>query len=92
MIEDNLIELKREKLRIEIDAVAIERMIESGILSASDMRCLNCESKKCVWNMCLKICSRRMKSTDQMEEIDSLCTCSNEKDQALLHLMRTNLA
>ena len=52
--------MQNEKVRVEIDAQTLERMIDSGYLSASDMRCLDCDSKQCIWKMCLSICADKL--------------------------------
>lgn len=45
-------------LRLEISARTLLRLLASGRLCAADFRCLDCESKRCVWRLLLKSASR----------------------------------
>ena len=53
-------------LRLEIGAQTLLRLIASGQLCASDFRCLDCESKHCVWRLLLMSCKETL-------HIDSGC-------------------
>lgn len=66
-----------DKIRIEIDAQSLERMIDSGHLSASDMRCLDCNSKRCIWRMCLSICA------DKLNIPTECITCPKRNNESL---------
>ncbi|ANO32542.1 hypothetical protein BCT86_02960 [Vibrio breoganii] len=47
-------------VQVEISAEHIERLILDGHLCASQVKCLNSESKQKVWQMCLNICGKKM--------------------------------
>ncbi len=47
-------------VQIEISAEHIERLILDGHLCASQVKCLNSESKQKIWQMCLNICGKKM--------------------------------
>ena len=47
-------------VQLEIGIDKIESLFNQGDLCASDIRCLNCESKKCIWNLCLSLCAKKM--------------------------------
>jgi hypothetical protein len=44
-------------LRIEIAEETLTRLITDGQVCAADLRCLDCESKQCLWRLCLKSCT-----------------------------------
>lgn len=43
-------------VRLEISADRLHELLKVGALCASDFRCLDCESKQCVWRLCLVSC------------------------------------
>lgn len=45
---------KPDRVRIEIDVEMLECLMKNGPLYAADIRCLDCESKKCIQKMVLK--------------------------------------
>ena len=47
-------------VQLEIGLDRLEALFNKGELCAADVRCLNCTSKTCVWNLCLAVCARRM--------------------------------
>lgn len=47
-------------VQVEISAKHIERLILDGHLCASQVKCLNSESKQKIWQMCLNICGKKM--------------------------------
>ncbi|PMK66506.1 hypothetical protein BCT61_03300 [Vibrio breoganii] len=47
-------------VQVEISAEHIERLILDGHLCASQVKCLNSESKQKIWQMCLNICGKKM--------------------------------
>ena len=49
---------KEAVVRLEINLEKLESLFSSGLLCAADIRCLNRESKKHIWNLCLGSCSR----------------------------------
>jgi hypothetical protein len=50
-------------LRIEITEEMMQRLLDGGQVCASDLNCLDCESKHCLWRLCLKSCARRHNGT-----------------------------
>jgi hypothetical protein len=49
---------KMEPIRLEINAEKLRYLLNSGALCAADFRCLDCQSKQCVWKICLTDCFR----------------------------------
>jgi len=47
---------KTGQVRLEISADKLLDLISTGALYATDVRCLDCESKQCVWRICLRSC------------------------------------
>ena len=44
-------------VRVEIEADTLLTLLKGRRLCASDMRCLDCESKHCLWRLLLKACA-----------------------------------
>lgn len=51
---------QQELIQLEISLEKLEQLFSKGEICAADIRCLNCESKNCVWNLCLNLCAARM--------------------------------
>ena len=51
----------QQTVQIEIGVAMLEALFNKGELCAFDIRCLNCESKQCIWNLCLTSCAKRMR-------------------------------
>ena len=67
-------------VQIEIGIEKLESLFNKGDLCAADIRCLNCESKKCIWNLCLTSCARRMEcKLESFDCHDAYCEKSAEK-------------
>jgi hypothetical protein len=47
-------------VQLEIGLDRLESLFNQGELCAADVRCLNCASRVCIWNLCLTVCARRM--------------------------------
>jgi len=47
---------KTRHVRVEISADKLRELVNMGALCAADMHCLDCESKQCVWRICLRSC------------------------------------
>jgi hypothetical protein len=47
-----------KKVRLEISAKKLLSLLDAGALCAADLRCLDCESKHCVREICLRNCLR----------------------------------
>jgi hypothetical protein len=56
----------RHALRLEIPAETLLRLLASGQLCAADIRCLDCDSKQCLWRLLLM-------SVDRMINVVSGC-------------------
>jgi hypothetical protein len=48
-------------LRLEISAETLLRLLANGQLCAADFRCLDCESKQCIWRLLLMSCKTMLK-------------------------------
>ncbi len=59
-------------VRMELSASTLGCLLAAGHLCAADFRCLDCESKNCVWRICLMNC---MKQGDGRGE--DACPCEN---------------
>jgi hypothetical protein len=53
--------IRDKSLRIEVGEEVILRLLEAGHVCAADFRCLDCESKKCIWRLCLESCAYKLK-------------------------------
>lgn len=67
----------RSALRLEIPAETLLRLLASGQLCAADVRCLDCDSKQCLWRLLLM-------SVDKMINVVSGCNgrcseCGNQR-------------
>ena len=49
-------------LRLELSAETLQHLLASGQLCAKDIRCLDCESKDCLWKLLLKSCAMMINS------------------------------
>jgi len=45
-------------VRVEIEATTLLKLLEERRICGSDMRCLDCESKSCLWRLLLAACAR----------------------------------
>ena len=43
-----------KKVSVAMDEATLHRLMASGALCAADLKCLDCESKACVWRIALK--------------------------------------
>lgn len=55
-------------LRLEVSAQTMLRLLANGQLRAADFRCLDCESKQCVWRLLLMSCKKTLNA-------ESDCNC-----------------
>ncbi|WP_319523085.1 hypothetical protein [uncultured Desulfosarcina sp.] len=46
-------------IRVEIAEETLLRLLAGGQVCAADFRCLDCKSKQCLWNLCLRSCANR---------------------------------
>jgi len=53
-------EIKRNGLRVELQEGTLLRLLDSGCLCAADLVCLDCDSKRCLKELCLKSCARTL--------------------------------
>ncbi len=49
-----------ERIRLEMEPGVLYRLLVNGAISAADFRCMDCESKTCVWRLCLMSCGEKM--------------------------------
>jgi hypothetical protein len=47
---------RKKMVRVEMTAETLGRLLAAGQVCAADLRCLDCESKKCIWRLCLMNC------------------------------------
>jgi hypothetical protein len=47
-------------VRVHVDAKTLNRLIAAGQVCAADFRCLDCESKQCIWRLCLTNCASKL--------------------------------
>jgi hypothetical protein len=48
-------------VRVEVEAETLNRLLAAGQVCAADFRCLDCESKRCIWRLCLINCASELK-------------------------------
>ena len=48
------------KMRVEVTEETLSRLLSSGQVCAAEFRCLDCKSKECLWNLCLKSCTNNL--------------------------------
>ncbi len=48
------------RLRLEVSAQTLLRLLVGGQVCAADFRCLDCESKQCVWRILLMSCEKTL--------------------------------
>lgn len=59
---------RNNHIRVEIAEETLLRLLAGGQVCAADFRCLDCKSKQCLWNLCLRSCAnRRDKGFDEMQ-------------------------
>jgi hypothetical protein len=44
-------------VRLEMSEDMLRRLLTAGQVCAADFRCLDCESKDCLWRLCLESCA-----------------------------------
>ncbi len=49
-------------VRLELEAGILQRLLDKGELCVSEFRCLDCNSKRCVWKLCLMNCGKHVKA------------------------------
>jgi hypothetical protein len=49
-------------VRVEVEAETLNRLLAAGQVCAADFRCLDCESKRCIWRLCLINCASKLNS------------------------------
>jgi hypothetical protein len=53
-------------VRVEIDATTLLQLLKGRRLCAADMRCLDCESKRCLLRLLLRACAQDLSKADSM--------------------------
>ena len=56
----SLYKTQHELIQLEISLEKLEILFSKGEICAADIHCLNCRSKKCIWNICLTSCAKAM--------------------------------
>ena len=44
----------QKKVRVEVTEETLIRLLSAGQVCAAEFRCLDCKSKECLWQLCLK--------------------------------------
>ena len=47
-----------QRIRLEIDALVLERLLRNNQIHGEEFRCLDGDSKRCVWRLILSGCNR----------------------------------
>ncbi|RZB33401.1 MAG: hypothetical protein SRB2_04040 [Desulfobacteraceae bacterium Eth-SRB2] len=64
----------KQWVRVEVDAKTLNRLLAAEQVCAADFRCLDCESKRCIWRLCLLNCTSRLKTGIATEsDHENLC-------------------
>lgn len=66
---------KQEYVQIGIDIKKLESLFNQGLLCVADIHCLNNDTKKCIWELCLTACSKRMDCHLTHAECHADCGC-----------------
>lgn len=72
---------EQDVVQLEIGIDKIESLFNKGELCAAEISCLNCESKKCIWNLCLSLCAKRMACKKVDLKYNAYCEKSAESIQ-----------
>ncbi|MES9991275.1 MAG: hypothetical protein ABW098_04940 [Candidatus Thiodiazotropha sp.] len=54
-------------VRVEIDSSTLLQLLKGRRICASDMHCLDCESKRCLMRLLLRACAQDMVDADPMD-------------------------
>jgi hypothetical protein len=49
-----------KRVRLEMSEDMLRRLLTAGQVCAADFRCLDCESKQCLWRLCLESCATNL--------------------------------
>ena len=49
-----------DRVLLEIPAEKLSSLMAEGFIYPSDIRCLDLDSKECVQNLCLQVCTKRL--------------------------------
>lgn len=60
------------EMRVGISADLLLRLMSSGAVCASDLRCLDCPSHQCLRGLCLKSCAANLHRDVHLIEVDQL--------------------
>ncbi len=60
-------------VRLELEAGILQRLLDKGELCVSEFRCLDCNSKRCVWKLCLMNCGKHMQADSSQCRHCELC-------------------
>lgn len=67
---------EKSGVRVEIAEKTLIRLLSAGQICVADMRCLDCESKKCLWRLCLKSCAKCLSSGTRPPSGANLFCCA----------------
>ena len=56
-----------KRVRVEIEAASLLQLLKGRRLCATDMRCLDCQSKRCLLRLLLKACADDLAESRLME-------------------------
>ena len=48
-----------KRVRLEMSENTLRSLLTSEQVCAADFHCLDCESKQCLWRLCLECCANR---------------------------------
>jgi len=51
----------KKSVRVEITEETLSRLLKGGQVCAADFCCLDCDSKQCLWRLCLESCINTVK-------------------------------
>ncbi len=60
-----------KKVRVEVAEETLCRLLRAGQLCAAELRCLDCESKQCLWRLCLESCLKCFAMEGEMKMRES---------------------
>lgn len=70
----------RKTVRVEVSDQLLKRLLRAGQVCAADFRCLDGESKHCLWRLCLESCAANLNPCreNDLEQIACCRSCGGD--------------
>jgi len=80
---------KQNHVRLTLEISVLQRLLDSGALCANEFSCLDCDSKHCVWKLCLMNCAKHMSCSNHAH--NNYEHCNNSQIPASITLTTKTL-